>query len=97
MTHAEILRESAIRLEQAITENNLEVAHQVMDERLMLLQQITLENSYTMELVETAKETFHHNEKLMLIVSEKKNDIQRKLHDVVIADKATQLYKVHSR
>ncbi|MNJ01093.1 hypothetical protein D3C73_1606140 [compost metagenome] len=50
-----------------------------------------------MELVETAKETFHHNEKLMLLVSQKKDDIQRKLHDVVIADKATQLYKVHSR
>ncbi|MNJ49404.1 hypothetical protein D3C77_446310 [compost metagenome] len=97
MTHAEILRESAIRLEQAITESNLELAHQVMDERLMLLQQLTLENSYTMELVEIAKEMFNHNEKLMLIVSQRKDDIQRKLHDVVIADKATQLYKVHSR
>lgn len=97
MTHAEILKESAIRLEQAITENNLDLAHQVMDERLMLLQQLTLENSYTMELVETAKEMFFHNEKLMLMVSKKKDDIQRKLHDVVIADKATQLYKVHSR
>lgn len=97
MTHAEILKESAIRLEQAITENNLDLAHQVMDERLMLLQQLTLENSYTMELVEIAKEMFNHNEKLMLIVSQRKDDIQRKLHDVVIADKATQLYKVHSR
>lgn len=34
MTHAEILKESAIRLEQAITENNLNLAHQVMDEQL---------------------------------------------------------------
>ncbi|MFM5557387.1 MULTISPECIES: hypothetical protein [Aeromonas] len=97
MTHAEILRESAIRLELAITENNLDFAHQIMDERLMLLQQLTLENSYSIELIEAAKETLNHNEKLMLIVSQKKVDIQRRLHDVVIADKATQLYKVHSR
>ncbi|MNQ98611.1 hypothetical protein D3C85_1143110 [compost metagenome] len=63
----------------------------------MLLQQLTLENSYSIELIEAAKETLNHNEKLMLIVSQKKVDIQRRLHDVVIADKATQLYKVHSR
>lgn len=97
MTYAEILRESAIRLELAITENNLELAHQVMDERLKLLQQITLENSYSLELVDAVKEMQSHDEKLRLIVSQKRDDLQRKLHDVVIADKATQLYKVHSR
>ncbi len=97
MTYAEILRESAIRLELAITENNLELAHQVMDERLKLLQQITFENNYSLELVDAAREMQSHDEKLMLIVSQKRDDLQRKLHDVVIADKATQLYKVHSR
>lgn len=97
MTHAEALRESVLRLELAITEDNLELAHQVMDEQLILLQQIVLNNNYSTDLIDAAKDIFDENKELMVIVSKKKVELQRQLHDIVIADKATQLYKVHSR
>lgn len=72
MTHAEALRESVLRLELAITEDNLELAHQVMDEQLILLQQIVLENNYSTDLIDAAKDIFDENKEFMVIVSKKK-------------------------
>ncbi|MBV7468693.1 MULTISPECIES: hypothetical protein [Aeromonas] len=97
MTNAEFLKTSAFRLELAVSENNLELAHQIIDERLRLLQIISRENDHTPDLVEAAKETLAHDEKLSFLISQEKESLRRKLHDVVIADKATQLYRVHSK
>lgn len=97
MTYSELLKSSGIRLDRAIVEDDLDLAHQVMDERLALLRTLWHEKEFTPDLITAAQESLVLHEKLQRVISRKKETLRQELHRIVVADRANQSYKAYSK
>ncbi|MEV3832504.1 hypothetical protein [Aeromonas allosaccharophila] len=85
------------RIECAILNNDIELAHKLVDQRLQLLKEICIEGRYSDELVLAAKRALEQDKKIFELIEKQKLHIKIKLRDFMTADKVAQSYKAYSK
>ncbi|MBX9566999.1 hypothetical protein FKF78_19835 [Aeromonas hydrophila] len=83
-------------LESAIKSKDLQLAHELVDQRLVLLDGIYHSKRYSQELINTVSIILKNEQCLTEIILDEKNEIKKRLLSVIASDKASQLYKSHS-
>lgn len=84
-------------IELAILNNDIELAHKLVDQRLQWLKENCIEGPYSDELILAAKGALEHDKKICALIEEQKSRIQIKLRGIMTADKVAQLYKAYSK
>ena len=97
MSDAQHLLHLSKLLEAAIKSQDLQSAHELVDQRLVLLDGIYHSERYSQELVNAANDILENEQILKKIILDEKNEIKKKLLSVIASDKASQLYKSHSK
>ncbi|MFM1700185.1 hypothetical protein [Aeromonas salmonicida] len=97
MSDAQHLLHLSKLLEAAIKSQDLQSAHELVDQRLVLLDGIYHSERYSQELVNAANVILENEQILKKIILDEKNEIKKKLLSVIASDKASQLYKSHSK
>ena len=82
-------------LESAIKSQDLQLAHELADQRLVLLDGIYHSKKYSQELINTVSVILNNEPLLTKMILDEKNEIKKKLLSVIASDKASQLYKSH--
>lgn len=83
-------------LESAIKSQDLQLAHELADQRLVLLDGIYHSKKYSQELINAVSVILNNEPLLTKMILDEKNEIKKKLLSVIASDKASQLYKYHS-
>lgn len=97
MKDATKLSELSTAIEDAVVAQDFPLAHRLIDERLLFLQSLCAMGQFDSELVLAAKSALTLNEALSVTLESEMRDLQRRLRDLVTADKAMQLYKTNSK
>jgi len=97
MKDATKLSELSTAIEDAVVAQDFPLAHRLIDERLLFLQSLCAMGQFDSELVLAAKSALTLNETLSVTLESEMRDLQRRLHDLMTADKAMQLYKTNSK
>ncbi|MBL0476058.1 hypothetical protein ACET8J_03110 [Aeromonas veronii] len=84
-------------LESAIKSQDLQLAHELADQRLVLLDGIYHSKKYSQELINAVSVILNNEPLLTKMILDEKNEIKKKLLSVIASDKASQLYKSHSK
>ncbi|MGL6150972.1 MAG: hypothetical protein ACRC1N_07260 [Aeromonas sobria] len=84
-------------LESAIMAQDLQLAHELADKRLALLDKVWNLDTYSFDLVNAASVILTNEPRLTGIILDEQNEIKKKLLAVIASDKASQLYKSHSK
>ncbi|WP_429104550.1 hypothetical protein [Aeromonas allosaccharophila] len=82
-------------LESAIKSRDLQSAHELVDQRLLLLDEIYHAKKYSQDLVSAAGFILKNEQVLTEMILDEKDEIKKKLLSVIASDKASQLYKSH--
>ncbi|TNI90082.1 hypothetical protein [Aeromonas allosaccharophila] len=83
-------------LESAIKSRDLQSAHELVEQRLLLLDEIYHAKKYSQELINTVSIILKNEQLLTKMILDEKDEIKKKLLSIIASDKASQLYKSHS-
>ena len=97
MTDASKLQQLTMGIIDALVEQDLQLAHQLVEDRLLFLQSLCAIGEFDSELVLAAKSVLTLDEEVSVRLEAEKSDIQLRLRDFMTAEKATQSYKFHSK
>lgn len=93
MTNANRLTQLTAGITDALDKQDLPLANQLADERLLFLQCLCAADEFDSELINAAISVLAHDTQLSIGIESEKSNIQQRLRNVITADKATQLYR----
>lgn len=97
MTDACKLERLTTAMIEALSDNNLPLAQDLVEQRLRLLQSLCETGAFSPDLVSIAKSVAALDKEWTFRLEAEKNEIQHRLVDIIAAGKATQSYKNYSK